>query len=233
MRIRTAAIVSALAFLSACAPEPDLVTPPLAVEIQVSTYGMSTLASGVAIDAAAVGGPAVGDSITWSVVDNRTGQVVGSGSYLQGSVDLGAFEVTVVGDDYSVDLTATVTLTRGAQQATATRSTVLTWPIPTLPITGTTPPGQYQSSVITPTVCTSVGSTVSVTVTNLGDLPVMMKIYRADESISDGLQTVQPPGGTLHLAPTTACWSVFVSNANFAGTGVPSFDYSVDVIAPT
>lgn len=231
MRIRTAAIVSALAFLSACAPDPG--PPPLAVDITISAMGVTTPASIVVIDAQAVGGPVNGDTITWSVVDNRTGLVVGSGPHLQGSVDLGAFVVTIAGSDYSVDLTTTVTLTRGGQQVSATRSDVLTWPIPTLPIAGATPPGNYQSSAVTPTVCTGAGSTVSVTVTNLGQLPVMMKIYRAGEDISVGLQTVQPPGGTLQLTPTTDCWSVFVSNANFAGTGVPSFDYSVDAVAPT
>ncbi len=225
----SAGAVGILCLITAgCPTEPG--PPPLAVDITVSAMGMTTPASIVVIDAQAVGGPVNGDSINWSVVDNRTGQVVGSGPHLQGSVDLGAFVVTVVGDDYSVDLTTTVTLTRGSQQATATRSDVLTWPIPTLPITGATPPGNYQSSAVTPTVCTGAGSTVSVTVTSLAQLPVMMKIYRAGEDISVGLQTVQPPGGTLQLTPTTDCWSVFVSNANFLGTGAPPF---VDAVAPS
>lgn len=229
--VRTAVIASTLVLMAACAPDP--VPPPLAVEITVSAMGVPTPASTVVIDAEAVGGPLSGDAITWSVLDNRTGQVVGSGSYLQGSVDLGAFEVAVVGDDYSVDLTTTVTLTRGAQQATATRSDVLTWPIPSLPITGSTVAASYQSSAVTPTVCTGEGSTVSVTVSNLQQLPVMMKVYRSGEDISVGLQTVQPPGGSLQLTPTTSCWSVFLANANFLGTGAPSFDYVVDVVPPS
>lgn len=227
-----AAAISVVLFGATACPPPTPTTPtgPSVSAAITMEDGASTFPTAVVLRATTSSFPAPTGispdySVTYTVRDVATGGVVYSEINSHGNADgiwakylqAGLFKATISGSTATIHVAFDVTMERDGVSAHSTASAMLSWSLPSSPITTSmafTQPG-YQVTQATPTACAPVGTEVTVALT--GETSSAAAGF-SDFTVNFGSNfAVVGPGATVVLTTTTECWSVVAVRASFIG----------------